>query len=157
MWAIIPMCAREKQHERFCKMHKFFKKKRALPNNWKNLSQEQALEIIQYLLSNYRKHKISFDENGEIKIDNISIHQQEVQILGYTYNVYVINKRMFTVDGEVGHYISRLIDCCKHAKDKQRLPEKLKNFGKIINEKKQSIKANTSDTVDMLNQRVRGF
>ena len=39
-------------------MLKKFKKNRVFPNNWSNLSQEQVLENIRYLLENYKKHKI---------------------------------------------------------------------------------------------------
>lgn len=109
-------------------MHKKFKKNRVFPNDWSNLSQEQALENIQYLLENYNKCNIVFYGDDRLRIGNIYIHRKEVQILEYRYTVYEINRRLFTVDGEVGCYISKLIYCCHHPEKEKNLIEKLEEF-----------------------------
>ncbi len=109
-------------------MLKKFKKNRVFPNNWSDLSQEQALENIQYLLGNYNKHNIIFLTDDSVRIDNIRIRKKEVQIFQYKYTVYEINGRMFTVDGEVGRSISRLIYCCRHPEKEKTLIKKLEDF-----------------------------
>lgn len=109
-------------------MLKKFKKNRVFPNNWSDLSQEQALENIQYLLENYNKHNIIFLTDDSVRIDNVRIRKKEVQIFQYKYTVYEINGRMFTVDGEVGRSISRLIYCCRHPKKEKTLIKKLEDF-----------------------------
>ena len=109
-------------------MLKKFKKNRVFPNNWSDLSQEQALENIQYLLENYNKYNIIFLTDDSVRIDNVRIRKKEVQIFQYKYTVYEINGRMFTVDGEVGRSISRLIYCCRHPKKEKTLIKKLEDF-----------------------------
>ena len=108
-------------------MHKLLNKKRTFPDNWQNLSQEQVLENVKYLIENYKKYNIVF-HGDKVQIGNIFIHKSETQILGYTYPVYVINNRMFTVYGEVGHKISELIYHCRHPEDEKNLSEKLDEF-----------------------------
>lgn len=108
-------------------MHKLFNKKRTFPDNWQNLSQEQVLENVKYLIENYKKYNIVF-YGDKVQIGNIFIHKSEMQILGCTYPVYVINNRMFTVYSEVGHKISELIYHCGHLEDEKNLSEKLDEF-----------------------------
>ena len=107
-------------------MHKLFKKKRAFPNNWASLSQEQVLDNVQYLLKHLRKYCIGVLGADYVRIENIIIRRKKVQISRYIYDVYDINKRMFTVDGEVGHWISKLIYCCQHSEKEMGLKEKIK-------------------------------
>ena len=128
-------------------MSKLFNKKRAFLNNWENLSEEQVLDNIKYLLENYKKYNITLLGNGRVRIDNILIYKKEMQILGYKYNVYVINKRMFTVNGQVGGYISKLIYRCQHQEKEKTLIEKLEEFlkkHKIV--KKEYVKRNNVNT-----------
>ena len=125
-------------------MHKLFNKKRAFFNNWQNLSQEQVLDNIKYLLENYKKYNISLLGKDRVRIDNILICKKEIQILWYKYSVYMINKRMFTVNSQVGSYISKLIYCCEHAKDEQLLKGKLG-----------ALKIKTLDLVHAINQKIR--
>lgn len=125
-------------------MHKLFNKKRAFLNNWQNLSQEQVLDNIKYLLENYKKYNISLLGKDRVRIDNILIYKKEIQILWYKYSVYMINKRMFTVNSQVGSYISKLIYCCEHAKDEQILKGKLG-----------ALKIKTLDLVHAINQKIR--
>ena len=125
-------------------MHKLFNKKRAFFNNWQNLSQEQVLDNIKYLLENYKKYNISLLGKDRVRIDNILICKKEIQILWYKYSVYMINKRMFTVNSQVGSYISKLIYCCEHAKDEQILKGKLG-----------ALKIKTLDLVHAINQKIR--
>lgn len=109
-------------------MHKLFvNKKRAFPNNWSKLSQEKAMENIKYLIENYKNYNITF-HGDKIQIDNIFIEKKEMQILGSSYPVYVINNRMFTVHSEMGHHISTLIYHCRHPEKEKTLWEKMEEF-----------------------------
>jgi len=110
-------------------MH-MFKKKRKFPNNWTNLSVEQSVDNIKYLLENYRKYNITLQSDDRVLIDNVIIRKDKASILGYTYDVYVINNRVFTIDGFIGQYITQLIDCCKNTTDEKTLMEKLEQFVK---------------------------
>ena len=110
-------------------MH-IFKKKRKFPNNWTNLSVVQSVDNIKYLLENYRKYNITLQSDDKVLIDNVIIRKDKASILGYTYDVYVINNRIFTIDGFVGQYITQLIDCCKNTIDEKTLMEKLEQFVK---------------------------
>ncbi len=125
---VLQCLLRERENtQRFCKMHKLFDKKRTFPNNWSNLSQEKALEYINYLIKNYKNYNITF-HGDKIQIDNIFIEKKEMQILRYTFLVYVINNRMFTLYSEVGRQISTLIYYCRHPEKEKTLWEKLEEF-----------------------------
>ena len=111
-------------------MHMFNKKKRKFLNDWTNLSVEKSVDNIKYLLENYRKYNITLQNDDKVLIDNVIIRKDKADILGYTCDVYVVNNRIFTIDGFVGQYITQLIDCCKNIKDEKTLMEKLEQFVK---------------------------
>lgn len=111
-------------------MFNLFKKKRTFPNDWSNLSQEESAANIEYLLKNYKKHRITFLGEGRLSIDNVHIHQENKKILYYDYNVYVVNNRMFTIDSDVGQCISKLIYYCRHSENEKDWLEKLEEFWK---------------------------
>ena len=108
----------------------FNKKKRKFLNDWTNLSVEKSVDNIKYLLENYRKYNITLQNDDKVLIDNVIIRKDKADILGYTCDVYVVNNRIFTIDGFVGQYITQLIDCCKNIKDEKTLMEKLEQFVK---------------------------
>lgn len=114
-------------------MH-LFKKKRVFPNNWSDLSQEHVLENVRYLLKNYKKYNICLPRNNIVRIDNVRIQRKEVQILRYTFDVYEINKRMVTVDSDIGHSVTELIRCCEHSEREQGFREKFKKWKKGFTE-----------------------
>ena len=110
--------------------------KRYFQNDWSNVSQEEALRDIQYLLKNYKRYKISILGDRHVLLDNVDIRKQEQKILGYDFMTYIVNNRSFTVDNEVGFCLSRLIYLCEQEKSKKSVIEKIKNF----------FKSNTHDT-----------
>ena len=87
--------------------------KRYFQNDWSHVSQEEALRDIQYLLKNYKRYKISILGDRHVLIGNVDICKEEKTILNNKFTVYTINKRSFTVDSEVGFYLSRLIYLCE--------------------------------------------
>ena len=118
------------EKEKVAIMHMFNKKKRKFLNDWANLSVEKSVDNIKYLLENYRKYNITLQNDDKVLIDNVIIRKDKADILGYTCDVYVVNNRIFTIDGFVGQYITQLIDCCKNIKDEKTLMEKLEQFVK---------------------------
>ena len=118
------------EKEKVAIMHMFNKKKRKFLNDWTNLSVEKSVDNIKYLLENYRKYNITLQNDDKVLIDNVIIRKDKADILGYTCDVYVVNNRIFTIDGFVGQYITQLIDCCKNIKDEKTLMEKLEQFVK---------------------------
>lgn len=129
--------------EKVADMHGF-KKKRKFPNNWSDLSMEQVWTNIQYLLKNHKKYNVVLLGEDSIRIDNILICKKEVKILWHTYQVYDINKRMFTVDSDVGCSVTKLMSCCKQNDGKQSFIHKVKNWNKNFVE-------------NLINQRVKGL
>lgn len=106
--------------------------KRYFQNDWSHVSQEEALRDIQYLLKNYKRYKISILGDRHVLIGNVDICKEEKTILNNKFTVYTINKRSFTVDSEVGFYLSRLIYLCEQEKAEKTFPEKVQAFwGKI--------------------------
>ena len=102
--------------------------KRYFPNDWSNVSQEEALRDIQYLLKNYKRYKISILGDRHVLIGNVDIRKEEKTILNNKFTVYTINKRSFTVDSEVGFYLSRLIYLCEQEKAEKTFLEKVQAF-----------------------------
>ena len=106
--------------------------KRYFQNDWSHVSQEEALRDIQYLLKNYKRYKISILGDRHVLIGNVDIRKEEKTILNNKFTVYTINKRSFTVDCEVGFYLSRLIYLCEQEKSEKTFTEKVQSFwGKI--------------------------
>lgn len=106
--------------------------KRKFPDDWSDFSKEQTLECVKFLLANYTKYKISVLGPGHVLLDNVDIRKQEKTILNNKFTVYTINKRSFTVDCEVGFYLSRLIYLCEQEKSEKTFTEKVQSFwGKI--------------------------
>lgn len=101
-------------------------KNRTFPDNWSDLSIDQAQMNIIYLLRNYKRYKITVQDDGTVRIGNITIEYKKAQqILRYKFDVYVINGRSFTSDSENGKALATLCDLCKsHARPfKQKVSE----------------------------------
>lgn len=102
--------------------------KRYFQNDWSHVSQEEALRDIQYLLKNYKRYKISILGDRHVLIGNVDICKEEKTILNNKFTVYTINKRSFTVDSEVGFYLSRLIYLCEQEQAEKTFLEKVQTF-----------------------------
>ncbi len=87
--------------------------KHIFPDDWSKISDKKAIEYLKYLLKNYKKYKISILGDRHFLIGNVDICKEEKTILNNRFTVYTINKRSFTVDSEVGFYLSRLIYLCE--------------------------------------------
>ena len=104
------------------------KQEHQFPENWKNISQEEAIEHIKYLLEHYKEYDIcKFGDDGII-INEIKIYPYNINLRhNCTFKYMNINlQKLYNDTDEIYKLIQQLIDVCKVEIEK-REQEKAKN------------------------------
>jgi len=109
------------------------------PENWKNISEEEAIEHIKYLLEHYKEYDIrKFGDDG-IVINEIKIYPYNINLRhNCTFKFMHINlQKLYNDTDEIYKLIQQLISVCKVEIEKR---EKEKAITAAKNAKKQKRK-----------------
>lgn len=115
------------------------KQEHQFPENWKNISSEEAIKHIEYLLEHYQEYDMSkFGDNGII-INEIYFYPLNISLRhGVTFKYMDINmQKVYGNTEDIYPMIQQLIDVC-HVEINKRETEKAINAAKKA--KKQKVK-----------------
>lgn len=115
------------------------KQEHQFPENWKNISSEEAIKHIEYLLEHYQEYDMSkFGDNGII-INEIYFYPSNISLQhGVTFKYMIINmQKVYGSTKDIYPMIQQLIDVC-HVEINKREKEEAINAAKKA--KKQKVK-----------------
>lgn len=115
------------------------KQEHQFPENWKNISSEEAIKHIEYLLEHYQEYDMrKFGDNGII-INEIYFYPLNISLPhGVTFKYMVINmQNVYGSTKDIYPMIQQLIDVC-HVEINKREKEEAINAAKKA--KKQKVK-----------------
>lgn len=115
------------------------KQEHQFPENWKNISSEEAIKHIEYLLEHYQEYDMrKFGDNGII-INEIYFYPSNISLQhGVTFKYMIINmQKVYGSTKDIYPMIQQLIDVC-HVEINKREKEEAINAAKKA--KKQKVK-----------------
>ena len=115
------------------------KQEHQFPENWKNISSEEAIKHIKYLLEHYQEYDMcKFGDNG-IVINEIYFYPVVISLRhGFTFKYMDINmQKVYGSTEDIYPMIQQLIDVCNVEINKRKTEEAI-NAAK--NAKKQKVK-----------------
>lgn len=100
-------------------------KKREFPSDWSNMTDDQVLENVTYLLANYKKYKVVSGDFNK-KIGNVNIHAHVDKSVPGWMTYWNINGKCIRDDTELGKVVGFLFQEVCHYK--RPVNKKLNNF-----------------------------
>ena len=100
-------------------------KKREFPSDWSNMTDDQVLENVTYLLANYKKYKVVSGDFNK-KIGNVNIHAHVDKSVPGWMTYWHINGKRISDNTELGKVVGSLFQEVCHYK--RPVNKKIKKF-----------------------------